>query len=152
MLKSRKRKTNSRLRYNQEHQPRQVCLRWTWGGGGRGSRSDHQLGGVRIVWVHGFKKEVSYLAQVGSSAGIPSAHSRISSLSHCLVSCEEGFLRYCSKEGILKGKKWDCGGCLHPWFMARPSTETTTYSSTIVHCVQSLYINLYVCSNKLVLS
>jgi hypothetical protein len=30
--------------------------------------------------------------------------------------------------------------------------SSTSYSSTIVHCVQALYINHYVCSNKLVLS
>ncbi len=30
--------------------------------------------------------------------------------------------------------------------------DSTSYSSTIVHCVQSLYINRYICSNKLVLS
>jgi hypothetical protein len=29
---------------------------------------------------------------------------------------------------------------------------STMYSSTVVHCVQSLYINHHVCSNKLVLS
>ncbi len=32
-----------------------------------------------------------------------------------------------------------CGGCLHPWFMAH--CNSTPYSSTLVHCVSSLYVN-----------
>ncbi len=45
-----------------------------------------------------------------------------------------------------------CGGCQRPCFPARgvfQHSNSTLDSSTVVHCVQSLYKNCYVCSNKL---
>jgi hypothetical protein len=54
-------------------------------------------------------------------------------------------VRILTEHTILKRFLWRyCGGCLRPWFVAGPNT--------VVHCVQFLYINRYVYSNKPVLS
>ncbi len=45
-----------------------------------------------------------------------------------------------------------CGGCLRPWLAVKPVGNSTLYSSSLVHSVQSLFIRWYVFSNKPVLS
>ncbi len=45
----------------------------------------------------------------------------------------------CSDVSFLLRK---CVGCLRPWFVARPSTATTTYSSTVVHCVHTVAVRI----------
>jgi hypothetical protein len=46
-----------------------------------------------------------------------------------------------------------CGGCLRPWLAVKPvDINSTLYSSTLVHSLQSLYISCYVFSNKPLLS
>jgi hypothetical protein len=92
------------------------------------------------------------LARLGQQL-LPSLHkgSIRSSSGNCLQGLTSDLV--CSSPEACAGR----GGAL--WRMSMPlvrgktqHSDSTSYSSTVVHCVQSLYINHYVCSDKPVLS